>query len=343
MNITDGNKIYNASLKASSINKWKPSVQRYRYNELQNVAIIQQELINKTYKVGSKSHFVLRERGKTRNITGNTIKDRVVSRLICDEIMPKVEKDLIYKNGASRKGKGIEFQRQQLKNDLHKYYRKYHKNNGYILLIDFQHYYANINKEIAYKQLEKYCDDDTEKYIIKAILDSMSDGIEIGSHLSQIIGILYPKDIDNYMTICLKTDWSRYQDDCKVISNNKDYLKHLLEVVTEITKQLNIEINKKKTNIQRIDKGFHYLQNYYYLTPSGRVVERINKKKIIRQRRKLKKLALMVRNNQRDFIDVLNLHKGWLGSNKKTMSKRQIYNMNKLFSDLFGKEIYGNS
>lgn len=342
MNITDANKIYKASVKACKTSKWKPSVQRFKYNELSNVAIIQQELINKTYKIGYKSHFVLNERGKTRNITGNSIKDRVVSRLICDEIMPKVEKDLIYKNGASRKNKGITFQRELLKEDLRRYYRKYHTNKGYILLIDFHHYYDNIDKEIAYKQLSKYLDDDKEEYIVKTILNSMDNGVEIGNQLSQIIGVLYPKDIDNYMTIVKRTDWSRYQDDCKIISNSKEELQELLEILKEIVKPLHIIINENKCTIQRIDKGFHYLQNYYYLTESGRVVERINKKKVIRMRRKLKSLKIMVENGERTFNSVLNMYKGWIGNNKKTMSKIQIKNMDSLFLELFRKEIYGN-
>lgn len=212
MNICDANKIYNAYIEARKSSKWKPSVQKFSHNYLLNIAKIQNELETKTYKTGVKSHFVLNERGKTRNITGNTIKDRIVRRLICDEIMPKIEKDLIYKNGASRKNKGIKFSRDVLKEDLHKYYRKY-GNKGYILLIDFSKYYENINKEIAYKQLDKYLDDDIERYLIKEILNSMDNGINIGDQLSQIIGVLYPKEIDNYMTIVLRQNYFRYQDD----------------------------------------------------------------------------------------------------------------------------------
>lgn len=341
MNICDANKIYNAYIEARKSSKWKPSVQKFSHNYLLNIAKIQNELETKTYKTGVKSHFVLNERGKTRNITGNTIKDRIVRRLICDEIMPKIEKDLIYKNGASRKNKGIKFSRDVLKEDLHKYYRKY-GNKGYILLIDFSKYYENINKEIAYKQLDKYLDDDIERYLIKEILNSMDNGINIGDQLSQIIGVLYPKEIDNYMTIVLRQNYFRYQDDIRIISNSIEELKEDFKVIEKIASKYGLKINYKKSTIQRLDKGFHYLQNYYYLTPSGRVVERINKKKLIRQRRKLKKLAIKVEKGQREFIDVLNLHKGWIGNNKKTMSKIQIKNMDSLFLELFRKEIYGN-
>lgn len=340
--ITDSNKIYKAYTLAKKSSKWKSSVQRYSYNYLDNVFKIQEELENQTYKTGKKSHFVLCERGKTRYIIGNTIKDRVVRRLFCDEIMPRVEKDLIYKNGASRKGKGIEFTRQQLRKDLHKYYRKYHTNKGYILLIDFSKYYQNIDIEIAYKQLIKYCNDNIERYVLRDILNSMENGVNIGDQLSQIIGVLYPHKLDNYMSIVLRTDWLRYQDDCKIIANDIETLKYYFSEIQKVAKEYGIIINENKCHIQRIDKGFHYLQNYYYLTDSGRVVERINKNKLYRHNRKMKGLARKVENGERSFSDTLNWHKGWLGTNKKTMSNTQIKNSNNLFYSLFRKEKYGN-
>lgn len=333
IDITNANKIYQAYLNSVKTSNWKSTTQRFKFDYLSNIEEIQNELENHAYKTGTKTYFVINERGKTRNITGNNCKDKIVRHLICDEIMPKVEKDLIYKNGASRKDKGVDFQRKQLKEDLHKYFRKY-GNKGYILLIDFSKYYDNINHAIAYSQLEKYLDDDTEKYIVKEILNSMDRGLNIGDQLSQVIGVLYPKRIDDYMTIVKGAMYGRYQDDIYVISNDKDLLKNYYKEIKKIANELEIIINDKKTTIQRIDKGFHFLQNYYYLTPSGRVVERINKKKLYRQRRKLKKLSIKVKNGERNVRDFINLYNCWLGTNHKVMSKKQLYNYRVLFINL---------
>lgn len=55
-------------------------------------------------------------------------------------------------------------------------------------------------------------------------------------------------------------------------------------------------------------------------------------------RRKLKKLAVMVKNGKRDYLSVRNMFKGWTASYYKIMSKVQRQNMDDLFNSLFEKE-----
>lgn len=339
VDITDTNLIYEAYLSSIKGSKWKYSSQKFRDNALFEIRSIQHDLQTNSYKTGPKSKFIINERGKIRHITTNTVRDRVVRHLICDYVlMPQVEKDLIYSNCASRNNKGIDEQRRILRKHLHTYFRQ-NGNKGYVLLVDFSKYYDNINHKIAYKQLLRYCHTKIERSVVKEILYSMSKtgrGVDIGDQLSQVIGIRYPILIDNRMTIVEGQHfYGRYMDDIYLICKTKEECQQMLEIITDLANQLEIAINFKKTTIQRIDRPFHFLQNSYYLTESGRLVERINKKKLQRMRKKLRGLARLVDSGERDLNDVKDMFRSWMGTNYRRMSEQQIYNMDKLYYDLF--------
>ncbi|MCX4303827.1 MAG: hypothetical protein OSJ66_07475 [Clostridia bacterium] len=70
--------------------------------------------------------FVIRERGKKRNITTNIMVDKTVNHLLCDEVLsPAISPFLIHDNGASQKSKGVAFSRKRLETHLHRYYREH--------------------------------------------------------------------------------------------------------------------------------------------------------------------------------------------------------------------------
>lgn len=125
-------KAFNNSKKGSY---WKASVQKYELNLLKNINKKIDKLESKNYKQKSFNEFIMHDRGKTRAIKAVPIEDRVALRLLCDNILsPNINKYLIYDNGASVKNKGISFTKKRLETHLHKYYRKYKTNEGYILV-----------------------------------------------------------------------------------------------------------------------------------------------------------------------------------------------------------------
>ena len=98
-----------------------------------------------------------------------------------------------------------------------------------------------------------------------------------------------------------------------------------------------IIINRKKTRICKLSQQFQFLQHRYFLTESGRVVEKINPKRITCMRRKLKKLRKKVDRKEITLKDVEISFKGWFGSHSKYMSRLQRYNIYKLYNTLFVK------
>ena len=108
----DANVIYEAGTKAMSGSKFKYATQLFEMNHLLYTAMLQKSLREGTYTPEQGSKFLIRKRGKPRYITSNTMADKIVNHIICDGILsPALSKYLIYYNGASQKGKGVDFHR----------------------------------------------------------------------------------------------------------------------------------------------------------------------------------------------------------------------------------------
>ena len=153
----DANVLYDAGTKAMSGSKFKYATQLYESNQLLYTAMLQKSLNNDTYEPTAGKKFLISERGKTRFITSNTTVDKTVNHVLCDEILtPCLAKYLIYDNGASQKGKGVDFHRRRFAAHLHKYFMAHGTNEGYILLGDLSGYYANILHYNCYKVLEHF-------------------------------------------------------------------------------------------------------------------------------------------------------------------------------------------
>lgn len=199
----DANAIYDAGSKAMKGSPFKYGTQLFEMNHLLRTAEIQRDMMNGTYQPGPGQKFQIRERGKSRYITSNTMVDKTVNHLLCDEVLtPAIEKYLIYDNGASQKGKGVSFHRKRFEAHLHKYYNTYGTNEGYALLVDFSGYYANIPHdkclEVLHLFLEKEVEDPEElrmaEELIRRIFKTFE--IDVSRFSDEEIGKMYHSKVD---------------------------------------------------------------------------------------------------------------------------------------------------
>lgn len=348
----DANKIYEAGTKSIKSAPFKYQTQLFEVNHLLETAQILKDLKEWRYKPTKGKKFVINERGKIRHITTNNMVDKTINHLLCDEVLtPAISPYLIYDNGASQTNKGVHFHRKRLEIHLHKFYRKYKSNDGYILLIDFSGYYASIPHKLCLQNIQSFLKktNKEEKEIAMWILKNLFDvfnidnqngrGVDIGSQPSQNIGISYPSRIDNYIKIVKGCKYyGRYTDDSYIIHESKEFLNEVLDGVLKIADKLELVINPKKTYIAKLSQTFKFLQLKYSLTETGRIIRRINPKAITRQRRKLKAYKRLLDNNRLTYKEIENIFKGWMAANYKNMSRQQITNMSQLYYDLF-KEV----
>lgn len=370
-------KAYKASIKGS---KWKESTQKFMMSFLRYIFQLQDDLLNRTLVNEPPHEFVLSERGRVRPITSIPVRDRIVRHALCDEVLiPKVQKHIIYDNGASVKGRGISFQRKRFEIHLHKYYEEYGL-EGWILFGDFTKFYDNVIHEIAKRQLlELFDDDEFIAYLLDVIFKGfemdvsymtdeefehcyetlfnkleyrqipkdqltgekwMAKSINIGDQISQVTGIYYPNRIDTYVKyVRSQKYYGRYMDDWYIFNPSKEELEDIFDGIKKIATELGIHINLKKTKIVKFSSTFTFLQMKYKVLPDGKISKRMTSSKVARMRRKIKKLAVKVELGESNYADIENMFRSWMGSFYKLLSKEQRKNLILLYEQRFHKKI----
>jgi len=368
--IHDLNVLYEAFQKAKKGSDWKSQVQRFEMNLLPELVKLQKELHSRTYELSPPNEFILNERGKTRVISGDHIRDRVVKRALCDEVLiPSIKKYLIHDNGASLKGKGIDFTRRRLETHLRRYYRQTGSNKGYIYLADYSKFFDNIQHEKLMTMFRSVVRDDLALWLLEKVLEQampdvsymselgfsnrfntvfnslehdevdrtlltgkrfLEKSMNIGDQVAQVAGIFYPNRLDHFIKVVKGVKfYGRYMDDSYIIHKDKDYLLDLAEEIEDEALKSGIFINKRKIMVCKLSDYWRYLQIQYSLTESGRIIKKINPKRLTDMRRKMKKLAGVM--TEKEFTDY---YKSWFKSHYKIMSKLQRLNMDGLFHEL---------
>lgn len=368
--IFDLNVLYESFQKAKKESDWKPQVQKFEINLLSELVKLQRELQNRTFEFSKPNEFILRERGKTRLISGDPIRDRVVKRALCDDILiPAVRSYLVYDNGASLKGKGIDFTRCRLETHLMRFYQTCGTNDGYIRLTDFTKFFDNIRHKELLAMFRELTSNDPALWLLEKVLEQaridvsyMSDkeyenslnavfnsleheGINkelltghkylekrmnIGDQVAQVAGIFYPHKLDNFIKIVKGMEfYGRYMDDSYIIHKDKNYLVELGKEVDQKAREYGIFINERKTRICKLSDSWRFLQIQYSVTKTGRIIKKINPKRLTTMRRKLKKLPPIM-----NRVEFENYYKSWFKNHYKIMSEKQRENMDRLYHDL---------
>ncbi len=368
---TSANSLIDGYRRAEKASGWKESNQKYGINLLRHTRELQRELREGTYQQGKGAVFRLCEQGHLRLVKALTVKDTVMQQALCNSVLiPVLGKYLIHDNGASQVNKGLSFTRKRFERHLRWHYRRY-GTEGYVLKIDFRKYFDNIRHDVLRKQIARYIQDGTVLRTINAVLHAnevdisftddpnyidgvfnsleyekmdkttrtgkrfMAKAIGIGAPIAQIAGIYLPTPIDTYCkTVRSVHCYDAYMDDRIIIHPSKEFLWELLDEIKDIAKTLGLHINERKTQIIKLTHGFTFLKTRYILTDKGKIVRRIPRDVVTRQRRKLKKLAQFVVDGELSQKAFQIQYKGWRGDKRRYHARRTLQNMDKLFRRL---------
>ena len=81
-----------------------------------------------------------------------------------------------------------------------------------------------------------------------------------------------------------------------------------------------------------------YVRLRYTLTKDGKVIKRINPKRVTTMRRILKKLSVKVINGEIEYESIENMFRSWMGAHYKLLSKQQRKNLIQLYEELFNNK-----
>lgn len=323
------------------------------------------------YKQTAGTTFRICEQGHLRLIRAPTVRDMVAQHALCDGILvPELTRYLIHDNGASQTGKGISFTRRRFEQHLRQHYRKY-GTDGYVLMIDFRKFFDNIkhgkliekireriNDEHTIELIRKImsaCEIDVsysdDPHIIDRVFNSleyeripreeltgkrwMKKSLGIGLPISQIAGIYFPTEIDTYCKTVMKCrGYDVYMDDRIIIHPDKEYLKTMLDGIREISHRLGLHINEHKTQIVKLSHGFTFLKTRYILTESGKIIRKIPRPVVVRQRRKMKKLAQIAAAGEMTLDQFRHQYISWRGDKRRYNAHITLITMDKLYRRL---------
>ena len=249
---------------------------------------------------------------------------------------------VIYDNYASIKNRGTSFARKRFEVMLRRYVRE-NGIDGYILFIDIKKYFENIDHDVLKSLIYPHIMNENKDVIdlIYYIIDTSSKtdkGLNLGSEAPQILALYYLTPVDIFIKVVKGIKhYGRYMDDAFIILKSKKELSLLLKEIEKVLSTLKLEINKKKTHIVKLSHGFTFLQIKYNVLKSGRILKRLTRKKIVRERRRLKAFKRMYDLGIMTENDIWNCYQSWRGTIIKEHNAcyHSIHAMDRLYKSLF--------
>lgn len=317
---------------------WKYSVQLFRMHLCHNIMMLWDNFNKGMFDFPALKVFIINERGKQRVIKASSIGERVLQKNLCKNIIePILTHYLIYDNGASLVGKGVDFARRRLRKHLAECYRKY-GHDAWVLSMDFHHYFDEIDQNILLDMLDGYINAPKTMRLIKYFLRKFGQkGLGLGSQLSQILAIFYCNEIDHLVKDKFGCKWyGRYMDDSYIICHTKEELIEILKEIDKLCEKLHITINKKKTQMIKLKHGMKFLQCKYKISSTGKIYQNGGKASAVRERRKLKQLAVKFRKGTITSLKVRDTYQSWRGYMIHTYNNRgYVRSMDGLYNSLF--------
>lgn len=316
---------------------WKASVQKYITQAPLMVHQAHEKLMRGKWKTRGFYEFDLNERGKTRHIRAVNIDERVVHGCLCDNaLVPVLGRTFIYDNAASLKNKGYHFAIRRCCQHLREHYRK-HGNEGYVMVFDFRRFFDNVSHRLCSSIMHKEFSDQRIIGLTGDVIKMFGDkGLGLGSPISQTFALASANRLDHFVKEVLQIrGYGRYMDDGYLIHESKEYLQECLEKIKKVCKALEITLHEKKTQIIKLSHGFTYLKARLYLTCTGKVIRKIPRQSVTRQRRKLKKLAQCIETGKITYEDAFTSFQSWRSYAQNFDAWNTIQSMEGLFNSIF--------
>lgn len=332
--------LYDSARKCRLNVSWKTSVQAFENDIGKNAYKLYQLLHERKYSQGKFYEFITVERGKQRHIRSLHIKDRAVQKCLCDySLVPILSPTFIYDNGASMKGKGIDFALGRMDKHLHDYFLQ-NGNEGYILQYDFSKYFESIPHDVLKDIINHYYEDEDLKRLLFDMIDAFGErGLGLGSQMSQVLALAAASRIDHYFKDQKGVKYyGRYMDDGYIIARDKDYLFECKHELERLTDELGLKLNLKKTQITKLSHGFTFLKVRYVMQPNGHLHKHIARVSVTRMRKKLKVYKRLLDEGKVTLTIVDGALCSWLAYAARCDTYHTRQNMVNLYFELFGKE-----
>jgi hypothetical protein len=127
-------------------------------------------------------------------------------------------------------------------------------------------------------------------------------------------------------------------DDFILICESREHLEYCLECIQNILAGMHMELSPTKTKIYTLKEGFKFLGFNFRLTDTGKVVITIDPKKVKNEKRKLVRMAGLVRKGRKTREQVDEHFESWKVDASYGDSYTLIDHMNEFYKNLWEDE-----
>ena len=279
--------------------RWKDSVVGYELHAAQNTHKLRKEILAGEYHISPYQRFTIWE-PKKREIVATRIADRQVQMALCEGgLYQDITEHFIHDNCACQVGKGTDFALDRVKVHLMQYYRE-NGPEGWVLKCDVRKFFPSTRHDVAKAAIKKRVADPRAREMVCQVIDSFGGdvGIGLGSQISQLVELAVLDDVDHYVKERLRVKhYIRYMDDFVLISSDRAELERAKDEITAKVAEKGLKMNRK-TQIAPLQHGIRFLKWRFILTDTGKVIRKMSRQSIVKEQRKLKKLAGKIRRGE---------------------------------------------
>ena len=286
--------LFDAYYQCRKLKRKSLSALKFEIEYEENLFQLKEQLENGKYLPGRSTAFIVNKPVK-REIFAAEFRDRVVHHWLIHKLNPYFEELFIEDSYACRLGKGTHFGIQRINNYI-KACSKEYSVDAYILKLDVQGFFMNINRRVLFKSLRKFISkyyqgqdqnlvlDITQKVVFnnaaqncrirgnlrdwvglplnKSLFHSHSNcGLPIGNLTSQVFANFYMHSLDTFVTQTLGvSSYGRYVDDFVIIHRDKEFLKAIIPRISEFLEHnLKLKLHPHKIYLQHYSRGVKFL------------------------------------------------------------------------------------
>lgn len=271
--------------------RWKDSTVGYELHAARNTYRLRQDLLKGTYRISPYQKFQIHE-PKEREIIATRIRDRQIQMALCQNgLYDDITEHFITDNCACQIGRGTDYAIKRLRKHMADYYREC-GNEGWVLKCDIRKFFPSTPHRTAKAAIAKRVADERARKMVFDVIDSFEGekGIGLGSQISQLVELAVLDDMDHMIKEQLRVKhYVRYMDDFVLIHEDREFLGQCLEVIRNHVEGIGLELNAK-TCMFPLKQGIRFLKWHLYIRKTGKIIQKMDKSKMGRQRRKIRKL-----------------------------------------------------
>lgn len=237
-------------------------------NREENIQLLHEVLVNKTYNTSAYSTFIIHEPKEREIFRLPYYPDRIVHHAVMIHLEKIFVKTFTKDTYSCIKGRGIHAAASAVKKAMGMLPEK-----GYCLKLDIKKFYPNVDHRVLKQLLRKIIKDADLLWLLDNIIDS-APGLPIGNYLSQYLANFYLSYFDHWIKEQQKVQhYFRYADDLVILSGSKEELHRLFTEISnylqgklKLTVKSNHQVSPIADHPKAPGRGLDFLGYVFYRT-----------------------------------------------------------------------------